>query len=328
MALLNKKKNIVLIRHAQTEENIKAIQIYEGILRIRKFQLPTWRQFSSLFTLSLFNLDSKVSILGSRQIIDMHMILRDDKFWDKQRFDLIVCSPLSRAKDTCNGILPIEREDMHVKIVVDLEEATPYEHIFSATLLIRIERFKKWLSEREEENILIIGHSQYFKKMLKLTTLMRNCDVWQADYSKNEGVTTYDWNNLVLLHRTELADMHPYDKLTSKVKEEKEGNGLAGQEEEEVYNDLNEDEPTCRICQVKYYIIYIYLHIALDQLGKYLIRYWPSLFSLLGQLSTYLIRYSLAGLANRSTILLFIVIKTLHYVTVYSNSLYHKYIYI
>jgi broad specificity phosphatase PhoE len=255
MAELNStKKNIVLIRHAQTEENIKTIQIYEGLVRIRNFQLPTWRQFSSLFTLSLFHLDSKVSILGSRQIIDMHMILKDDKFWDRQKFDLIVCSPLTRAQDTCNGILPIEREEMYVKIVDDLAEATPYEHVFDATLRIRIERFKKWLSEREEKNILIIGHSQYFKKMLELRTLMRNCDVWQADYSKNdEGGIAYNWTNLVLLHRTELADMHPYDKLISKNKENVENeneNEKAQQEDDEVYNDLNEDEPTCRICQV------------------------------------------------------------------------------
>lgn len=262
-----RKKNVVLIRHAQTEENIKSIQIYEGFMRIRNFQLPTCKQISSLFSLSLLSSNSQVSILGSRQIIDMHMILRDDKFWERQKFDLIVCSPLSRAKDTCNGILPIERDAMYVKIVDDLEEATQYEQIFSTTLLTRIERFQKWLAEREEENILIIGHSQYFKKMLKLSSLMRNCDVWSCDFSSaaktEEGAAIYDWTNLNLLHRTNLADMHPYDKLTSNNKEEAENeneqSGLLGQqmqqaEEEEVLNDLNEDEPTCRICQVNHNI--------------------------------------------------------------------------
>jgi hypothetical protein len=125
--------------------------------------------------------------------------------------------------------IPLESQASRSKVQVldDLEEATIYEHVFSRTLLERIERFKKWLAQRDEETIVIVGHSQYFKKMLGLKTLMRNCDVWQCDFSSgfdgqtaisSSSIRKYQWTNLTLLHRTLLADVHPYDKLT-KTKE-------------------------------------------------------------------------------------------------------------
>jgi phosphohistidine phosphatase SixA len=217
-----KKKTLILIRHAQSVENVKVIDLCDGIQRIKNFQFPTLQQILSTLSLLSLTVDSKVSELGKRQICDMKKILHDENFW-KRKIDLIVCSPLSRAQDTCNGILPSDNGGVKVVTLDDLEEATIYEHIFSSTLMKRIENFKRWLVEAEEETIVIVGHSQYFKKMLQLKNLMRNCDVWQCDFSSGfEGQTSisssstrsYQWTNLHLLHRTTLADEHPYDKLT------------------------------------------------------------------------------------------------------------------
>ena len=219
-----KRKTLILVRHAQSVENVKVIDLCDGIERMKNWQLPTWRQIKSTFSLLSLTRDSLVSELGKRQISDMHDILADEKFW-KRKVDRIICSPLTRAIDTCNGILPLEKEGLKVEILDDLEEATIYEHIFSRTLLERIDRFKRWLANTEEEVIVIVGHSQYFKKMLQLKTLMRNCDVWQCEFSSGyDGLTAisssserkYEWTNLNLLHRTPLADVHPYDKLTNK----------------------------------------------------------------------------------------------------------------
>ena len=74
----------------------------------------------------------------------------------------------------------MDRKGLKVTILPDLEEATPYEHVFSRTLLQRIERFKHWLAHCDEETIVVVGHSQYFKKMLGRASLMRNCDVWKV----------------------------------------------------------------------------------------------------------------------------------------------------
>lgn len=219
----NKRKTLILVRHAQSVENVKVIELCDGIARIKKGKFPTWRQISSTFSLLKLTRDSLVSDLGKRQINDMHIILKEENFWSR-KIDLVICSPLTRAKDTCNGILPTDRGDLKVQILDDLEEATIYEHVFSRTLLERIERFKQWLVNTDEETIVIVGHSQYFKKMLGLKTLMRNCDVWQCDFNSGyDGLTAisstsarkYEYKDMNLLARTLLADVHPYDKLTN-----------------------------------------------------------------------------------------------------------------
>ena len=131
----------------------------------------------------------------------MHRILAEDQFWQKLNPDLIVCSPLIRAKETCEGVLPMDRKGLNVTILPDLEEATPYEHVFSRTLLQRIERFKHWLAHCDEETIVVVGHSQYFKKMLGRASLMRNCDVWKvtvncaANEPQGNNTTTKTTNN-------------------------------------------------------------------------------------------------------------------------------------
>lgn len=247
----SRKKTLVFVRHAQSNENVKVIKMFDGLTRLRNFQPPTFQQIRSTLSLSTLTIDSLVSPLGKRQILDMHMILRDEKFWAHQNFDLIVCSPLTRARETCEGILPKDPEGLKFLIRDDLEEATPYEHLNSTTLLRRIERFKHWLAGCEEERILIVGHSQYFKKLLGLTTLMRNCDVWQCDFASDEGnqttdKMTFEYTNLNLLHRTDLSEMHPYDKMSKTNISEKSSSKVG----DDVDNDLHDEEPVCRICQV------------------------------------------------------------------------------
>jgi phosphohistidine phosphatase SixA len=247
----SRKKTLVLVRHAQSNENVKVIKMFEGLTRLRNFQAPSFQHIRSTLSLSSLTINSLVSPLGKRQILDMHMILRDENFWAHQNFDLVVCSPLTRARETCEGIFPTEPGGLKILIRDDLEEATPYEHICNGTLLARIERFKHWLAGCDEERILIVGHSQYFKKMLGLTSLMRNCDVWQCDFASDEGnrttdKMTFEYTNLNLLYRTNLSEMHPYDKMINTNKKDK----IESKVGDEVDNDLHDDEPVCRICQV------------------------------------------------------------------------------
>ena len=181
VGLYSNKKTLILIRHAQSEENVKVIELIEGLQRMRHFQSPGWQWLRSTCSLLQLTIDSLLSPLGEQQILDMHRILEENNFWSQLQPDLIVCSPLIRAIETCEGVLPVDRTGLvDVTILPDLEEATPYEHVFSHTLLQRIERFKQWLSLRTEQTIVVVGHSQYFKKMLDRASLMRNCDVWQV----------------------------------------------------------------------------------------------------------------------------------------------------
>ena len=275
-------KTLILIRHAQSAENVTVHHVCEGISSIRNCCLPSWKALESLGgLLSLVESNPKLSKLGTRQIKDMHMILRDADFWTRFRPDIVVCSPLTRAQETCQGVLPPINgsTDLKVEIMADLTEASPYEHVFSKTLMERIERFKGWLTNCEHETIVVVGHSQYFKKMLDQPTLMRNVDVWEVTLKigssgSNGGALT--WHDLQLRYRTELADEHPYDKLQANLRNGSNNNSTSAaaaaaaaasptsatssstkkksrwedeDDDDEVINDLSE-EPICRICQM------------------------------------------------------------------------------
>ena len=44
----------------------------------------------------------------------------------------------------------------------------------------RIRGFEKWLAARPEERVVVVGHSNYFARMLGTHWKMRNCDVYEA----------------------------------------------------------------------------------------------------------------------------------------------------
>ena len=56
----------------------------------------------------------------------------------------------------------------------------------------RIDEFETWISNQDShENIVIVGHSQFFKAMLNLDFKFNNCDVWKFNYNndmKNQKV--------------------------------------------------------------------------------------------------------------------------------------------
>lgn len=41
----------------------------------------------------------------------------------------------------------------------------------------RTEGFKKWLLERQEENIVVVGHSAFFRDLIETECKMDNCEI-------------------------------------------------------------------------------------------------------------------------------------------------------
>jgi len=72
----------------------------------------------------------------------------------------------------------------------------------------RILSFQRWLAARDEERIVVVGHSQWFKKMLGRTEKFGNCDVWRARFEvrRREGgeqekeKEEYKWEDLEKLY--------------------------------------------------------------------------------------------------------------------------------
>ena len=72
---------------------------------------------------------------------------------------------------------------MVIREMEDLREATPYEHVDSRSLMRRVENFERTLMSKEYDKyhtLVVCGHSQYFKKMLKMKMRMNNVDVWEV----------------------------------------------------------------------------------------------------------------------------------------------------
>lgn len=177
-------------------------------------------------------------------------------------------SPFKRTKDTCLKIIPTNKHQKCLALDA-LKEVSPVENLLNWNVKEKIEQFEKYLFENSYNNVVVVGHSKYLKRMIKTDEMMRNCDVWSASvkfFTKpNGGADTWEasWSQAMLLHRTELAEAHPIDKLfsfsglkklfigqprSSGINNSDNSDDQSVKEDDDTEPDPS--EPTCRICQV------------------------------------------------------------------------------
>lgn len=185
------RKTIYLIRHAESEENRRLECFTRSIKGLVSFQLPSKGDVQS--SMQLLNIsaqiDSHVSPLGQRQISQLRKRLDSDAFIEKMGIQMVVHSPLLRARQTSEGMLDsVSGGNKHTSIsrVVELDilkEKTPMEWLpmHKGAFARRIFEFEKWLMEQPEDVIAVVGHSQYFKSLLGLPKKFKNCDVWSLE---------------------------------------------------------------------------------------------------------------------------------------------------
>ncbi|KAG7359633.1 histidine phosphatase superfamily branch 1 protein [Nitzschia inconspicua] len=199
-------KTIYLIRHAETEENVRMKGFHDVGKALKNRQMPTpndWKLGSEFVGMTLKGVtDSHLSSRGQRQVLQLKSILDDNGLLDE--VDLIAHSPLRRAKETCYGIFGlaagISDDDMTTtatttektktnKPVVELsclQEITQLEHLTQGKRAVRkrINSFERWIESQGEDvsTIAIVGHSEYFMIMLGVSEKFKNCDVWKAVY--------------------------------------------------------------------------------------------------------------------------------------------------
>ena len=132
---------VVFIRHAESEENVKVRHCCEAIQAIKHFTLPTLSQIqcitSLLFQYITYDLDAKVTMLGKRQLKDMKLMLQQEKFWTTE--DICVYSPMERTAHTCKELVP---NDMKCEVLTDLREFSPLEHLLSSHKTVRVKSFE------------------------------------------------------------------------------------------------------------------------------------------------------------------------------------------
>lgn len=198
-------KTLYLVRHAESLENVAYGPARRAMNDLSSFRIPALNDVwcavklpTKMFRQSVMN--AAVSELGERQIQQLHDSFAHDKIEYKRPENVIVAhSPLRRTKQTAFGIvfgpqnMNAEEPPSKTPPCIELEslrEVNPTE-ILGDMLAFwkqkaidgRIKEFEKWVESREEDAIVVVGHSVYFKRMLNLPETFDNCDVWELEYS-------------------------------------------------------------------------------------------------------------------------------------------------
>lgn len=162
----------------------------------------------------------------------------------------IVHSTLIRASETCKiGFVSYTGSLLQTPL---LNEANNLEHIIPITLHHRIRKFETYLSSMEKDLVVVVGHGQYFRKMLKIKESFSNCDMMKVEVTftaSSQGKSVIaEWGTCSECFRSPLSYVHPLNGLMRKVGM-LPAKSLDEDKEDEVLSEI--EVPTCRICQVR-----------------------------------------------------------------------------
>lgn len=173
-------KTVILCRHAESKENVKIRAYKDGMAKLKTGSLPSKNEVSKSLSLLKYNTDQAVSPLGNEQIKIMSETVMSENFLETFQPEVVVHSPLTRAKETCRGIFGQRDNDMELAC---LTEMSPMEiFLFKNSVNVRIKEFEAWLDSRSEERIIAVGHSRYFQVMLNAEEVMDNCSIIQCSF--------------------------------------------------------------------------------------------------------------------------------------------------
>ena len=269
----NTKLTVFLIRHAETNENIRMRSLVRAGKDVLKRNKPSLcdvqRGLGFVATNALGKTDSKLSTVGKEQVLELRRLLRKQPVFAPQlsnssnelsspssgsfpyqqdigesvldghavsnRRTIIAHSPLTRAKETCYGALLSSDSDTNLGAssmgsryttttttplfdtstdaadVVELEclrevsfyRQSKYGYDMKRALQKRIQALDEWLAsiDAATTDVVLVGHSEYFRILLNQKEKFRNCDVWRASYCPIER----QWDDLELQCRLESA---------------------------------------------------------------------------------------------------------------------------
>ena len=210
-------KTVYMIRHAESEENRRVSSLKSAAKAIfTRFSWPRSQDVSAAFELLRVSdqIDSNVSEFGKEQIAHMAQRLTAANFVAASQIELVAHSPLIRARETCRGMLgcmanPDAVTVESVKAVHELDflkEKTPAEWLptHSAGFYKRLATLEDWIAQQPETVIALVGHSQFFKALLKLDYKFGNCDVVQVEFQPSATGATSKWSNLKDVHICQL----------------------------------------------------------------------------------------------------------------------------
>jgi len=174
-------KTIYFIRHAESEENRRLLRWVRTFRTLATGAIPNPSDIRLAFEMCRIteNVDSPLSAQGRDQIKDMRKLLDKEDFYKKSGIELVAHSPLTRAKETAQGMLPAHAKMEQLDC---LREKKLKEWFVKEPFLDRIRQVEEWIDQQEATTICLVGHSQHFKKMLQLKRKFGNCNVMRTTY--------------------------------------------------------------------------------------------------------------------------------------------------
>ena len=275
---------LYLIRHAHSLENQRINSMFKVFGDMGRFSCPRKADVGESLELLKLDHDPPLSEKGLKQCETMKKLLKEKNFVADQKIELVVHSPLERARQTCQELIgcssetPVDESTAssprhsfssakfrtsstalanganggevpslpgQVQRVVSLsllEEKMQLEWLpgNSSAFEKRVVDFRQWLVDQPESVICVVGHSQYFKRMLQMPFKFDNTDVYRIQFdpqkkTRNEPIILEhdgtadqvvlepEWYGLELLHtcnRNEpentITDTHPVDAKDDK----------------------------------------------------------------------------------------------------------------
>lgn len=198
-------KLVYLVRHAESAENALMQGVARGVSSLLKLSMPSLDDVRSGISLAGTYLgpsnDCQLSDNGLLQIDEVRRQLLESKAAETREMQVVVHSPLLRARLTCAGLFKegeLLGNNVQVLELESLREITPtdYAPIRYARALQRIQDFETWMSGRAEDKLIVVGHSHYFKAMLGVDFKFSNCEVWRCLFDANETDPKRRWTSL------------------------------------------------------------------------------------------------------------------------------------
>mmetsp|Transcript_22080 Transcript_22080/g.42894 ORF Transcript_22080/g.42894 Transcript_22080/m.42894 type:complete len:231 (+) Transcript_22080:62-754(+) len=178
-----KAKTVLLVRHAESVENVRVRAAKATWRRIRGLRLPQASQIWETLKLLGLQHDADLSEKGTAMASDAKVRLESSGLMNKVRPDLVVHSTYIRAVKTYQLMLAPLTKTVPVVSSELLVERKLSEHVYAANgFRQRVANFERWLDARPEVNVVVVGHSQFFKQMLGVACSVHkfdNCDVWE-----------------------------------------------------------------------------------------------------------------------------------------------------
>lgn len=204
-------KTVFLVRHAESAENALMQGVARSWAALTQFNLPAFTDLKGGVELATAMVtgatdECSLSSNGEAQVAEVReMLLKDYDTLKTLKQDpvLVTYSPLLRARLTCEGlfkdILPPSTEIIQLE---SLREIVPVDYVAPtrwANAKSRILDFEKWLAGRSESNLVVVGHSHYFRHMLGVDFKFSNCEIWKVKFNPEQvdsADPTAKWSNL------------------------------------------------------------------------------------------------------------------------------------